>query len=49
MSAVTRVEFVGDRMSYIVLRGSWCNIILLNVLAPREEKSNDSKRLFMRN
>jgi hypothetical protein len=36
-------------MSYIVLRGRWCDIIVLNVLAPREEKSDDSKRVFMRN
>ena len=27
-SAVKRVEFVSDRMSYIVLRGRWCNIIV---------------------
>ena len=26
-SAVKRVEFVSDRMSYIVLRGRWCKII----------------------
>jgi hypothetical protein len=30
MSAVKRVEFVSDRMSYIILRGHWCNIIVLN-------------------
>ena len=45
-SAVKRVEFVSDRMSYIVLRGRWCNIIVLNVHAPSEEKSNDSKDSF---
>jgi hypothetical protein len=42
-SAVTRVEFVSDRVSYIVLRGRWCNTIVLNVHAPSEEKSNESK------
>ncbi len=42
-SAVKRVEFVSDRMSYIVLRGRWCNIIVLNVHAPSEEKSDGSK------
>jgi hypothetical protein len=26
-----RVEFVSDRMSYIILRGCWCHIIVLNV------------------
>jgi hypothetical protein len=34
MSAVKRVEFVSDRMSYIILRSRWCNIIVLNVHAP---------------
>jgi len=28
------------------LRGRWCNIIVLNVHAPREEKSDDSKDSF---
>ena len=45
VSAVKRVEFVSDRVSYIVLRGCWCNIVL-NVHAPSEEKSNDSKDSF---
>jgi len=27
VSAVKRVEFVSDRVAYIVLRGRWCNII----------------------
>jgi len=44
--AVKRVEFVRDRVSYIVLRGRWCNIIVLNVHAPSEEKSNDLKDSF---
>jgi hypothetical protein len=25
ISAVKRVQFVSDRMSYIILRGRWCN------------------------
>ena len=41
--------FVGDRMSNTELRGRWCNAIVLNVLAPTEEKSDDSKYRFMRN
>ena len=45
-SAVKRVEFVSDRVSYIVLRGLWCNIIVLNVHAPSEEKSDESKDSF---
>ena len=41
-SAFKRVEFVSDRVSYVVLRGRWVNIIVLNVHAPSEEKSDDS-------
>ena len=48
-SAVNRVEFVIDRMSYIVLRGRWCDIIVLNVHATSEEKSDSSKDSFVRN
>ena len=45
-SAVKRVEFVRDRVSYIVQRGRWCNIIVLNVHAPSEEESDESKDSF---
>jgi endonuclease/exonuclease/phosphatase family metal-dependent hydrolase len=30
-------------MSYIMLRGHWCNIVVLNMHAPTEEKSDKSK------
>jgi len=46
LSMVKRVEFVSDRVSYIVLRGRWCNIIVLNVYALSEEKSHDLKDSF---
>jgi hypothetical protein len=36
ISAVKRVEFVSDRTSYIILRGCWCHINVLNVHAPTE-------------
>jgi len=39
-------EFISDRVSYLVLRGHWCNIIVLNVQEPSEEKSDDSKDSF---
>jgi hypothetical protein len=39
-SAVKRVEFVSDRMSYIILRGCWCHIITLNVQAVRQYKTD---------
>ena len=46
VSAVKRVEFVGDSVTHIVLRGRWCNIIVLNVYGPSEETSDDSKDSF---
>jgi hypothetical protein len=45
ISAVKRVEFVSDRMSYIILRGHWCDIIFLNVHTPTEDKC-DTKDSF---
>jgi hypothetical protein len=46
VSAAKKAEFVSGRVSYIVLRGCWCNISVLNVHAPTEEKSDDSKDNF---
>jgi hypothetical protein len=46
LSAVRRVEFISDRMSYIILRGRWFNIIILNVHAPCEDKEDDVKDSF---
>jgi exonuclease III len=46
MSAVKRVEFVSDRMSYRILRGRWCHIIVLNVHAPTEDITDDVKDSF---
>ena len=45
VSAVKRVQFASDRVSHIVLRGHWRNIVL-NVHPPSEEKSDDSKDSF---
>jgi exonuclease III len=44
ISTVKKVEFVSDRMSYI--RGHWCDIIVLNVHVPTENKSDDVKDRF---
>jgi hypothetical protein len=46
ISAVKRVEFVSDRMPYIILRGCGCDIIILNVHAPTEDKIDDMKDSF---
>ena len=41
-----RIEFVSDRLSYIVLKGRWLHIIVVNVHAPSEEKSEEVKDSF---
>jgi hypothetical protein len=46
ISVVKRVEFVRDRMSYIILRSRWCRIIVLNFHAPTEDKLHDAKDSF---
>jgi hypothetical protein len=46
ISAVKRVEFVSDRMSYIVVRGHWCHAIVLKVHAPTEDKTDDVEDSF---
>jgi hypothetical protein len=42
-SVVKRVEFVNDRMTYIILRGRWFLIIVLNVHITTEDKIDDVK------
>jgi exonuclease III len=44
--AVKREEFASDRMSYIILRGRLCYIIVLNVHAPTEDKCDNIKDSF---
>jgi hypothetical protein len=46
ISAVRRVEFVSDSMSYTILRDCWCNIIVANVHAPCEDTRDDIKDSF---
>jgi hypothetical protein len=49
ISAVKRVEFVSDRIRYIILRGCWCDIIILNAHAPTEDKIVYIKERFTKN
>jgi len=49
VSAFNVVELVSDRTSYIVLRGCWYSIIVFNVHAPSEDKSDVSKYSFYGN
>jgi hypothetical protein len=46
ISAVRRVEFVSDRMSYKILRGRWYRNVVLNVHVPCKDKSDDVKESF---
>jgi hypothetical protein len=46
VSAIKRVEFVSDRMPYIILRSRWCSIIVLNVHAPTEDKIDIKDRFY---
>jgi hypothetical protein len=46
ISAVRRVEFISDRLLYIILRGHRCNIIVLNVQVPCEDKGDEEKDSF---
>jgi len=48
LSAVKRAEAVSDGVSYRVLRGHWCNIVL-NMHAPSEEKVMIQKTVLVRN
>jgi hypothetical protein len=48
LSAVKRVEFVSDKVLYIVLTGRWLNIIVLNESAPSDENGDDPEDCFKR-
>jgi hypothetical protein len=46
ISAVNRIEFIIDATSYTIPRVHWCQIMILNVNAPAEDKSDDVKDSF---
>jgi hypothetical protein len=46
ISAVKKLQFISDTMSYIIIRGRWCGIIVLNVHAQTEDKIYDMKDRF---
>jgi hypothetical protein len=43
ISVVQRSEFINDRLSYVILRGRYCDIIVLNVHDPTEDKTDNIK------
>jgi hypothetical protein len=46
ISAVKGVEFVSDWMSYLILRGRWWDIIVLNVHVPTGDQIDDMKNSY---
>jgi hypothetical protein len=46
ISAIKKVEFVSDRMPYTILRDRWCDIIVLKVHAPTEDKIDNMKDIY---
>jgi hypothetical protein len=46
ISAVTRVDFVSDRMSYVIPTGCWCHITVLKFHAQTEDKAANVKDSF---
>jgi hypothetical protein len=46
ISAVKRVKYASDRMSYIILKGHWGHIIVMNVNAPKGDKIYDVRNSF---
>jgi hypothetical protein len=49
ISALKRVEFASDKMSYITLFGCWSDIVALNMHAPNKEKYVIKKTAFTKN
>jgi hypothetical protein len=46
MLAVKRAEFAVAIRSHVILRGRWCDIIVLNAHAPAENKTDNTKDSF---
>jgi hypothetical protein len=46
LSAVKKVEFVSNKMSYIILKDCWCDDIVLNVDALMGNKNGNTKDSF---
>ena len=45
-SAVKRMEFISDHVSYIMLKGQWCDTIVVNLHALSEDKDDFIKYSF---
>jgi hypothetical protein len=40
ISVVRTVEFISDKISYITLKGRWCDVIFLSLHAPIDHKDS---------
>ena len=49
LSENKKAQCVSDRVTYIVMSGRWCNIIVLNVYERNEKKSDYSKGISIGN
>jgi hypothetical protein len=45
-SAFKRVEIISDKLLHIIVRGHWCDTVVLNLNAPTEDKSSEVKESF---
>jgi hypothetical protein len=48
-SVFGRLEFISGRLSYILPRGHWYDITVLNVHAPTQDESSDKRVRFYEN
>jgi hypothetical protein len=46
ISTAKRVKSVSDSMSYVLLKGSWCDIVVLDMHAPMDYETDDRKGIF---
>jgi hypothetical protein len=46
ISVVKKVKFVSDMIYYIILIGHWCDIHVLNVQVPSEDKIDDMDSFY---
>jgi len=46
LPAVQNIKFVNERLSYVMIRTRWCNIVLINVCAPTEVANDNDKDTF---
>jgi hypothetical protein len=46
ISGIKRKDYVGGRISYIILRGCWCDIFVLNAHRPLKKKGRNKIEFY---